>query len=100
MSDPEKLKADPSCVAITLTTLYPKWYRGKLQSIKHTDKIRGDLALEFIRIAREKGYQVVVVDGKGSKTFRKELKKIEGVTVLLSRKQKRSPMKRLALKTA
>lgn len=36
---------NPTPLAIAATTSYPKWYRGKLRSIKHTDKVRGDLAL-------------------------------------------------------
>src|SRR3989344_7286012 len=100
MSDPEKLKADPSCVAITLSTCYPKWYRGKLQSIKHTDKIRGDLAFELLHKANQLGYQVVVVDARSSRSFRKELSLLLRVKIVNRTSIKRSPAKRLAFKLA
>ena len=73
---------DPSSVAIACITLYPKWYQGKLKSISHTDKIRGDLALEFVRMAKEMGYQVVIVNGKSEEAFSKELSKIRGIHIL------------------
>lgn len=88
---------NPKFIAIVVTTFYPLWYRGKLRSIKHTDKIRGDLALEFIQTSRKLGYQIVVSDGQSSKTFRKELKKIPGIILIKRRSPKRSPSKRQAI---
>lgn len=87
-------------IAIVITTSYPKWYRGKLRSLKHTDKIRGDLALELIKNSTKMGYQVVVADWKSPRSFRKHLNLNPGVTFIRRRSEKRSPAKRLALKKA
>lgn len=91
---------DPKSVAICATTYYPSWYQGKLRSIKHTDKIRGDLALEFARQCSKKNINLIIVDGKSTKTFRKELSKIPKIIVALRRHPKRSPGKRQAFKMA
>lgn len=87
-------------IAFALTTYYPHWYSGKLRSLKHTEKIRGDLALEFCRKATKLGYRVVCVDAKGVKTFRRELKKIAGLIIRNRTTPKRSPAKRQAYKIA
>lgn len=91
---------DPKAIAICVTTSYPKWYRGNLRSIKHTDKVRGDLALDFLSRAIKRGYQVVLADSKSSKTFRRELSKFPEVRVIKRRSTKRSPGKRLTIKMA
>lgn len=91
---------DSTSIAIVAITYFPRWYRGKLQSVKHTDKIRGDLALEFARKAAKAGYQLVVVDGKSSKTFRQELAKISGIHTIKRRSAKRSPSRRLGFRYA
>ena len=64
---------DPQKVGLAVITSYPKWYRGKLRSIKHSDKVRGDLALEFAHKATQLGYRLVIADGKSAKSFVKEL---------------------------
>lgn len=91
------LPFDPSSVVLAAITYYPKWYSGPRRSIKHTDKIRGDLALEFCKKARSIGYQVVIVDGKSTATFKKEIAKIPGVRLVKRRSKKRSPNKRQAI---
>lgn len=91
---------DPKSVAVAATTYYPKWYRGRLKSVKHTDKVRGDLALEFVRTAKKLGYQIVVVNGKAPSTFYKELCNIGKINILRRRGKKRSPAKRQAVKAA
>lgn len=91
---------DPSAVAIVTTTSYPKWYRGKLRSIRHTDKVRGDLVLQLVLEARKRRYQIVVADGKSTRTFRQELSKIDGAIIIKRRSPKRSASKRQALKKA
>lgn len=91
---------DPSSIAIAATTFYPKWYRGRLRSIAHTNKVRGDLALEFVRKACNLGYSIVVVDGKSSKSFRSTISKIRGARVVKARGLKRAPKKRQAIKLA
>lgn len=89
---------NPQAIAFALITYYHKWYRGKLRSIKHTDKVRGDLALEFFRKAAKIGYRVVVADGKSSKTFRKELTQIDGLIIIKRRSLKRSIARRQVIK--
>jgi hypothetical protein len=91
---------NPSDVAFALITFYPKWYSGNLRSLKHTDKVRGDLALEFIAKARKRGYHIVVVDGKSSKTFLRELSQIDGIHLQKRKVKMRSPNKRQALRAA
>ncbi len=93
-------KAAPSSVALAVITYYPKWYRGRLRSIKHTDKVRGDLALEFFRKATNFGYQTIVADGISSKTFRKELSKIPNLIIIKRRSNKALPAKKKAVKKA
>lgn len=84
-------------VAIVGITYLPKWYSGKLKSIKHTDKIRGDLVLYAARYAIGIGYKVVLVDGGSAKTFILQLKKILGVKIFQSKVPKRSPNRRKAI---
>ncbi|HLD26555.1 MAG TPA: hypothetical protein VJB63_01185, partial [Patescibacteria group bacterium] len=76
---------NPSTIAIATTTSYPRWYRGKLRSIKHTDKIRGDLALIFVQKATEAEYQTIVADWKSAHTFRKTLSSIEKIILIKRR---------------
>lgn len=90
----------PSTIAISLCMMYPKWYKGKLRSIKHTDKIRGDLALATAKKAQELGYTVVVVERKSSHTFKKELATIKGIRVSHIISDKFSAGKRKSLKLA
>lgn len=73
---------DPKKIGFAVITSYPKWYRGKLRSIKHTDKVRGDLALEFAKKVAEQGFSIAVSDGKSAKTFVHDLQNIPGVAVL------------------
>ncbi len=87
-------------VAIALITYYPKWYVGKLKKISNTDKVRGDLALEFIQKAINLGYQVVAVDGHSSKSFLKQLNQFSELKIIKRRGHKRSPAKRQAFKAA
>ena len=50
-----KKSLDSAPVAFAIITYYPQWYRGKLRSLKHTDKVRGDLAIEFFQTALKQG---------------------------------------------
>src|SRR3989344_5305508 len=77
---------NPTEVGLAIITYYPKWYRGKLRSIKHTDKVRGDLALEFFTKATKLGYKVVVADGRSSKTFNKAVSGIQDLIFIRRRK--------------
>lgn len=86
-----------SVVAIVGIVYEPKWYSGKLKSIKHTQKIRGDLILYSIKYALGVGYKVVIVDGGSAKTFVSELKKLSGLKLFQSKVHKRSPNRRKVL---
>lgn len=91
---------NPSEIAIVFSTYYPKWYSGKVKSIKHTDKIRGDLALQSISSAEKKGYQVVVVDGRSTKTFFRTISGMKNVMVVRRLRQTLGGAKRQAIKKA
>lgn len=91
---------NPQNIAFAIITFYPGWYRGKTRSLSHTDKIRGDLALEFIQKTISLNYQLVITDGYSSKSFRRELKKFSGIKIIKRRSNKRSFAKRQAFKTA
>lgn len=62
-------------IAITTTTFYPNWYPGQPLA-SDTNKVRGDLALKMIDMARSKGFQIIVVDGADNKEFKEALIKI------------------------
>ena len=87
----------PQTIALAVITYYPKWYQGKLRSLKHTDKVRGDLAIEFFKEAKKRGYQVVVADGMSSKTFRKTITQMPGLNIIKRRSAKRAVAKRQAI---
>jgi len=92
-----RLKNERKQIAITTMTFYPRWYRGKLSSIKHTDKVRGDLAIEFLNKATKDGYQVIVADGKSSKSFRKTILKIPNLILIKRKSHNRSLAKKQTL---
>lgn len=86
-------------IAIATNTFYPGWYEGEVRDSGDTDKVRGDLALNFLSYSSSKGYKVVVVDGESSEGFRR---KLEGfpITVLQRGGAKRSIARRLAIETS
>ena len=91
---------DYSSCAVVCITSYPRWYRGKLRSIKHTDKIRGDIALEFFCESLTRGCNMIVSDEGSSKTFRKAVKNLPEIIFINRRVKKRSPAKRHAIERA
>lgn len=71
---------DPSKVTIITTTFYRRWVSGQLQwslgdqvTPDIVDKVRGDLAVQTISIASERGARVIVVDGVNNRPFRQVL---------------------------
>lgn len=66
----------PGKVAIAMTTSYPGWYSGELRSIKDTDKVRGDLGLEMIRKAVDRGFNVVVADKDSPEDLRQQFSEL------------------------
>lgn len=87
-------------IAIAVITYYPSWYQGKLRSLKQTDKIRGNLAIEFFRKASQLGYRLIVADGKSSKSFLKAINLIPDIIIFKGRSSKRSVRKRQIIKKA
>lgn len=73
----------PEKVAIAMTTSYPGWYPGELRSIEDTDKVRGDLGLEMIKKAVDRGFNVVVVDKDSPQDLRQQFSGL--VTRFISR---------------
>lgn len=93
------MSINPKEIAFAIITFYPKWYKGKLRSLSQTDKIRGDLALQFIQKATSLGFLLIVVDGKSSRSFKKQLENFD-MTLIKKLSPKRSPAKRQAFKAA
>lgn len=85
--------------AIVVTTYYPTWYKGKIKSIAEIDKVRGDIALQFIDSVGREGYHLVLVDGKSSESFLSEISRVGKVHIVEQKmkRSQRSPRKRLAL---
>src|SRR3989344_15054 len=96
----EKNIFNPSSIATAMITHYPKWYRRNMQSIKNTDKIRGDLAIETIIKARQQGYPVLVADGQSSKTFRKTLSQMPELNLIKRESMKRRLARKQVIKMA
>jgi hypothetical protein len=89
---------DPQHIGIGIITSYPKWYSGKIRSTKHTDKVRGDLAIETLLEAKKKGYQIALSDGNSAQTFKKKLQNIQGITILYRRTSSSGAAKRTIIK--
>lgn len=90
---------DPKTIGVALSTFYSKWYQGALRSSKHTEKVRGDLALTLLKKAASQGYHVVVTDAKSNRSFRRALEAIPGINIIKRNlHMKRSPARRLAFK--
>ena len=87
----------PKIVAATNTS-YPQWYSGPLQSIADTDKVRGDLALEFFGQCQKRKIPVVTVDSQSAGTFIEAVSIFRNVKLLVRPNYKRSPSRRLAIK--
>ena len=91
---------DPKKIAFAVITSYPKWYKGKLRSIKHTHKVRGDIALEFAQKVTEKRCHLVIVDKDSPKTFIKALQETATLILVRRRSEGSGPGKRLAIDKA
>lgn len=93
-------RTDCKQIALCGSTYYPQWYSGKIQSVAHTDKVRGDLVLEFAKEGVKNGCRVVLVDGGSCPQFLEELSNIKGATLIEELSPKRSPNRRLAISTS
>lgn len=96
LSSPEVI--DPQSIAIATTTFYPTWGPGETESLS-PDKVRGDLALDTIREALRKGFQVCVVDGGSSKGFRNAVSEL-GVGIVSEEEKGMSGSRRQTIETA
>lgn len=67
---------DPKSVVVVTATFYPNWYEGPPKGDLTSDKLRGDLAIQTVRSAKDQGFQIVVVDGSKVPSFKKELEDI------------------------
>lgn len=83
MSDTIEDKACKSSIAVVTATLYRNWYTGKVKNSMpedgerdRIDKVRGDLAIETLTVAKSKGFQIVVVDSGSSKAFLEKIRQI------------------------
>lgn len=90
---------DHKSIAFAATTFYPNWYPQPLESIAHTDKVRGDLALEFVGLAQGQGYRIVISDGASSPSFKDKLAKTDAV-ILERLSPQRSAGKRQTIQVA
>ncbi|MCL4418231.1 MAG: hypothetical protein M1365_16360, partial [Actinobacteria bacterium] len=76
------MKVESESIAIVTTTFYPHWYPGQFLTESGTDKqtdiekVRGDLALKTITLAKDKGFQVVVINGANNQAFTDQLSQI------------------------
>jgi hypothetical protein len=61
-----ELGFDPRDVSIATATFYPKF---RTDGEVNLENVRGVLALESMRAARDKGYQISVIDGGSSEDF-------------------------------
>lgn len=86
--------------AIATNTSYPLWYRGDLKDISDTDKVRGDLALEFFGECQERKIPVVAVDSQSVGTFLEAVSNFKNVKLFVRLNYKRSPSRRLAISQA
>lgn len=66
---------NPKSIAIVTGTLYSTWYEGETRHPLSADKVRGDLAFSTFTLAKNKGYNLVVIDGGSSDAFKKALEK-------------------------
>lgn len=75
-----EFEPNPHSIGIATTTFYKNWYPGDVQEQNKVDKIRGNLAIQMLREATAKGFQIAVVDGGSSDAFRETLEEMGIIT--------------------
>lgn len=99
---PEKPKpteiVNPESIIIATSTFYPNWNPNEINKSLST-LTRGKLALETIKEAVGKGYQVVIVDGGSGDLFVSQAKNL-GAMVFNQDKNGMSPGRRQAFREA
>lgn len=86
-------------VAVVTTTFYKEWSSIKVGQSVNADQLRGDLAIQAIQLAKEKGYQLTIVDGGSSSEFRDALKNL-GISVSDQQERGMSASRRQAFRAA
>lgn len=91
---------NPKSVAIVTGTFYPTWYEGKPHDLLSSDKLRGDLAFSTFSLAKNKGYNLVVIDGGSSDAFTKALEQQNVYFEIQKQKGGNSPARRQGIERA
>jgi len=91
---------DPKTIVVVTATLYPRWYRGRPREPLTEDKVRGDLALRTLLAAKQRGFQIALVDGGSSYEFLQALDKYNIPFEMQKEKGLQSLARRQALETA
>lgn len=68
-----ELEPRPESIALVGLTYFPSWYIEERKSWGDTEKVRGDLTLDFIVKGIAKGFNIVIADGGSSKAFVNEV---------------------------
>lgn len=97
---PNSSGINPREIAICMITKYPHWYPGEAKGLSNIDKVRGDLALQSIKLSIKKGYQTVVGYHTPSSEFNNALNEIMDVVRVKRDTGKSSPAKRQVIETA
>lgn len=83
-------------VTVVTTTLYPNWYPGEIPGSVRAEKVRGDLAINMLKEAKIRKYQIVVVDGGSSQFFLKEMSSL-GISIFPQKEKSMSGSRRQAI---
>ena len=93
------MRINPQKITIVTTTLYPNWYPGEIAGSVRAEKVRGDLAINMLKEAKIRRYQIVVVDGGSSEFFLKEVSSL-GISIYPQKEKSMSGSRRQAIRTA
>lgn len=91
---------NPKSIAIVTGTLYPTWYRGAPKKPLTTDKVRGDIALQSAKSAREQDFNFIAIDGGSSEAFVNALRETDIVIDFQKEKGGQGPARREGLEKA
>lgn len=90
---------DPTSIVVVTGTFYPGWYPGEPKEHSPYDKVRGDLALQALLVAKNQEFQIALVDGGSSPEFLKKLKENE-IPFEVQREKGAGAARRLGVKIA
>ena len=86
-------------IAVATTTFYKGWLASNIGKTDNADQLRGDLAIEAIMLAKDKGYQLVIVDGGSSGEFKDKFTEA-GIKIVDQQEQGMSAGRRQTFKEA